>query len=139
MAAHTKRGRRQKNGSGKSNSSSATSKRREKTQKYPSRALSDGPRKELKEAELLSQKLNDQKVDLIKIDLETSFTFAKIAKDAADDREKRLRNRRHARRGYDTITHFLRTAILGQSERDAIEKGIGRLKNELQELGESFA
>ncbi|HEY6464640.1 MAG TPA: hypothetical protein VIY69_01535 [Candidatus Acidoferrales bacterium] len=137
MAVHTKRERRPKSVSGKSNSSSATNKRRAKRQNS-SRAPKERARKELKQAQLLGKQLNDQKVDLIKIDLQTSFTFAKIAKGATDDREKRLRNRHHARRGYDAVTHFLETAKLGRSERDAIEQGIGRLKAELKELGESF-
>lgn len=139
MAVHTKRARRPKSVSGKSNSSSATNKRRAKRQNSANRALKDlAVNNEIGQAQLLGKQLNDQKVDLIKIDLQTSFTFAKIAKDAADDREKQLRNRHHARRGYDAVNHFLETAKLGRSERDAIEQGIGRLKTELEELGESF-
>ena len=138
MAVHTKRERRPKSVSGKSNSSSATNKRRAKRQNSANRGLKDfAVNKEIGQAQLLSKQLNDQKVDLIKIDLQTSFTFAKIAKDSADDREKQLRNRHHARRGYDAVTHFLETAKLARSERDAIEQAIGRLRAELKELGES--
>jgi hypothetical protein len=140
LAAHTKRGRRQKSVSGKSNSSSVTSERR---MRGDASALKDAGygigRREVNHARSLKAELNERKVDLIKVDLETAFTFMKIAQEAGDDQEKRLRNREHARRGYDAVTHFLETAKLGRSEREAIDRRIGQLKTALEDLGESVS
>lgn len=141
LAVHTKRARRPQNASGKSNSSSVTSDKRR-----PIKRTASGPgannralRKELTQSQLLGKQLNERKVDLIKVDLQTASTFAKIAQDAMDNREKRLRNREHARRGYDAILHFAATASLGRSEREEIDQQIRHLKMALEELGESFA
>lgn len=135
MAVHTKHVRRQKNVSGRSSSLSATkAKGRDGRQAIQASALGRG----IKHAQDLSEQLNARKVDLIKVDLETAFTFAKIAQEAADNQAKRIRNRQHARRGYDAVRHFLETARLEQAERDAIDRKIDQLKGLLGELGESF-
>lgn len=140
MAVHTKRARRPKNVSGRSSSSSATSKREVRGEHpKPSETQYPAAREQLKYAQTLKNQLEERKVDLIKVDLDTAFTFARIAQDAADDEEKRLRNREHARRGHDAVVHFFQTAGLDPSEREAIYRRIGQLKSLLEDLGESFA
>ena len=132
---------RPKNGSGKSSSSNGTSsKERSGEQASIVRELARRVvLKERKHSQLLGQELNARKVDLIKVDLQTASTFVKIAQQAGGDREKMLRNREHARRGHDTVVHFLTTAKVERSEREEIEQQIGRLRIALEELGESFA
>lgn len=89
----------------------------------------------VKRAAQLEIELNDRKVDLIKADLDAAYTFASIARQA-NDRNKRLRNRKNARKGYETVLHFLTTAKLTPGEAVEIDKGIARLKRVLVELGE---
>src|SRR5579864_7292989 len=57
-------------------------------------------------ASSLKRELNDRKVDLIKVDLDTAMTFATIARDSSDQ-QKTARNAAHARKGYEAIVHFL--------------------------------
>ncbi len=146
MAVHTKHGRRPKRGSGKSNSSSATKADRVASggkREAPYAADEDRSSNRdwniagLKKAAQLKSDLNDRKVDLIKADLNAASTFASIARES-DDEDKRLRNRKNARRGYDTILHFLSTAKLTQRDADEINGGVARLRRALLELGDTF-
>lgn len=67
----------------------------------------------VKKARDLEAELNDRKVDLIKTDLEAAYTFASTACQA-NDGNKRMRNRKNARKGYDAVLHFLTTADPGR-------------------------
>lgn len=145
LAVHTKRVRRLKRGSGRSSSSSAIRADRSdsvETRAAQSYASTADVNSEMirdvsgvKKARDLEAELNDRKVDLIKADLDASYTFASIACQA-NDGNKRMRNRKNARKGYDTVLHFLTTAKLTQGEAAEIDKGIARLKQALVELGE---
>jgi uncharacterized coiled-coil DUF342 family protein len=86
----------------------------------------------------IKDELNDRKIELMKVDLEVASTFAMIAEDSRNDAVKRTRNRANARRGYDTIIHFMETAILTKADRNTLTKNLGRLKSTLVRLGEEF-
>ena len=146
MGVHTKRGRRPKKGSAKSSSSSATraDHRRSIGARHP---VADTRAKELDSetrqnvagltrARELQSKLNDRKLDLIKADLDTAYTFASMARET-NDQNKKIRNRKNARKGYNSILHFLSTAKLAHRETDAIYEGIAQLRCALIELGET--
>ena len=85
----------------------------------------------------LMQQLNQRKIDLIKTDLDAARTFAQIARDSSDP-EKASRNRRNARKGYDTVNHLLSTADVQPGERQTLETEIAALKSALTQLGETF-
>jgi hypothetical protein len=89
--------------------------------------------------EFLKGELNDRQVELIKVDLETAFTFATIANDADGDAQKRERNTYNARRGYDTVLRYMKTAVMGADERTAINERAGELRDLLSGLGETFS
>lgn len=77
----------------------------------------------------------------ISTDLDTSLTFANLARQAVDDPDKRARNRKNARRGYDAILHFLRrfdAQELAPAEKEEVDRKLAGLKSALTELGETF-
>lgn len=90
-------------------------------------------------SEFLKGELNERQVELIKVDLETAFTFATIANDAGGDAQKRERNTYNARRGYDTVVRYMKTAVIGTDERTAINDRVGELRDVLSGLGERFS
>ena len=71
-------------------------------------------------------------------DLDLAMTMAQIAAQAAQDQQKRLRNRENARRAYDAVVQLSHKAILNESEREQLNEKLGRLKSELETLGEKF-
>lgn len=85
----------------------------------------------------LQAEMNRTKIDLIKTDLEASMTFATIARESSDT-EKTLRNRRNARKGYDSIMHFAATASLTPEDEKQVNEKLGRLKTALVALGDRF-
>ncbi len=87
--------------------------------------------------ESLVDKVNKAKVDVIKIDLDLAITFAKIARES-EDKEAITRNQLNARRAYDSVTHYLSTAVLTQVEEENIKTKLEYLKNALADLGEPF-
>ena len=76
-------------------------------------------------------------VDFIRNDLETALTFAQIAK-RSHEAEKTVRNRRNARRGYNTVVRFLTRTTLTADQQQDIDEKLDRLRSALAELGESF-
>jgi hypothetical protein len=89
--------------------------------------------------EQLKSELNQRKIELIEVDIDTAMTFASIAQGAGDDKQKAGRNRKNARKGYDAVTYFLRGASVSKAERIMIQKRIAQLKEILVGLGEQFA
>jgi len=86
-------------------------------------------------SDALAAELNRAKVDLIRTDLETAITFATIALQA-NDRAKKARNTRNARKGYDAVLHFLRSAEVDRAEGRAIAEQVDRLRALLRNLVE---
>jgi len=74
-------------------------------------------------------------VEFLRTEFETTSVFAKIAADAADP-DKRLRNIQNARKGYDTLVHFVQTLHLSSGERREMQTKISELRRKLISLGE---
>lgn len=90
--------------------------------------------------EILSSaaQLNRTSIDFLKIDLQTALTFSQIALQSNADAEKRRRNRKNARKGYDTIVRLAEKVSLSDRDGRYISRNLERLKSELQQLGEIF-
>ena len=75
--------------------------------------------------------------NFLKVDIATALTFSGIALQA-DDPIKKNRNRRNARKGYDTIVRLVDKVHLSKDDAQVIREGLRRLKSELERLGEVF-
>ena len=80
---------------------------------------------------------NRLKVDLIKTDLNVAITFTEIATESTNE-ETKHRNRGNARKAYDSVLHFLSTAILTPIDEKEITTKLALLKSALMKLGEAF-
>ena len=78
---------------------------------------------------------NPAGVDFLRTEFETSSVFLKIARDTADG-EKKLRNVENARKGYDTLLHFLQRLRLTPDEREEMKSKVSELRCQLLDLGE---
>lgn len=85
----------------------------------------------------IGRALNATAVGVLKTDLDTGLTFARIAENATDARKKR-RNRKNARKAYDSIVDYEKRLELTAEERRDIGEKLGRLKSALIRLGERF-
>ncbi len=86
----------------------------------------------------LTSRANKNGIRALKVDLETGLTLAAIALQAPAGSEKRLRNRRHARKAYDAVTHFSERFTPTETEAQEIKSKLKQLRSVLQGLGESF-
>ena len=69
-------------------------------------------------------------------ELDMCTVFAKYAK--SDSEETKSRNRKNARRAYDSVLHFLAKATLTREARKQIADRLAVLKSDLESLGETF-
>jgi hypothetical protein len=80
----------------------------------------------------------DQKsADFLKVDVVTALTFSKIAMETFDT-VKKQRNRKNARRGYDTIVRLMHKVPLAEEDVRYLSDHLQQLKSNLQNLGEVF-
>jgi hypothetical protein len=108
-------------------------------QKRPNRELNFVARKpSIDEILTAASELNRTSTDFLKIDLQTALTFSRIALENNTDNEKRRRNRRNARRGYDTIIRLIKRVSLSDGDAKFMSYNLERLKSELRQLGEVF-
>lgn len=84
-----------------------------------------------------SAKLNQAKIDFLKIDAETALTFTSIALQA-DNAARRERNRRSARKAYDTLVTLIPEIDLNAQDARILSEKMQRLKSELIRLGETL-
>jgi len=84
-----------------------------------------------------SERLNQTGAEFLKIDVEMALTFTDIARRATDPLRKQ-RNRRAARRAYDSIVRLTARVHLSDEDARTLRQGLTRLKSELKSLGESF-
>lgn len=82
-------------------------------------------------------RLNRASADFLKADVATALTFSGIAL-AADDAGKRDRNRRAARKAYDTVLRLKERVALSDGDVKIMARNLQRLKSELTKLGETF-
>lgn len=86
----------------------------------------------------LKEQFERNKGDFILVEVESGLTFAKVALDAEDE-EKLNRNRKNARKAYDTACRFLQESVIKDEElRRKALTGLAELRRDLQELGEKF-
>jgi hypothetical protein len=83
------------------------------------------------------KEFNRVSTDFLKIDAATGLTFAGIALQT-DDATKKQRNRLAARKAYDTIRRLAKGVDLTPNDAQVLSRDLGRLKSELQTLGETF-
>ncbi len=81
---------------------------------------------------------NRKGVETLKIDLMAGLTRAAIASQAPQHSEKRLRNRREARKAYDSVIGFIPRFELTPTDAEEITDRLAQLKSALEQLGESF-
>jgi hypothetical protein len=83
------------------------------------------------------QQLNATNADFLIIDVETALTFTQLALET-DNQEKKVRNRKNARKAYDTILHLWDNVTFTPTQEGHMHEMIGRLKSDLELLGEKF-
>ncbi len=77
--------------------------------------------------------------DFLITELKTGMMFAGIARRSSRDPRKVDRNRRNARKAYDTVLKFMGTVQLTGSEDVLIRERLQQLKKVLVDLGEPIA
>ena len=73
----------------------------------------------------------------MRVDCDIALTFVSIALEEGDP-ERRRRTAETARKAYDTITRMWEGIKFGEAERRELEDKLGRLKSQLERLGQSF-
>lgn len=86
----------------------------------------------------VAARANRAGADFLRIDVQTALTFSGIALQSGSDEEKRRRNRKSARKGYDSISRLIEKVQLSTREARDISRSLTRLKSELRQLGETF-
>ena len=74
--------------------------------------------------------------DFLKVDVATALTFTGIAL-TANNPERKTRNRRAARRAYETVLHLMPRIQLSEGDAEDLNRNLKRLKSELRSLGEN--
>jgi hypothetical protein len=108
--------------------------RKQNAEEYRSLLPSKALTKQLSDT---GQQLNATNVDFLKIDVETALTFTQLAL-ATDNKEKKERNRKNARKAYDTILRMWNSVTLTPSQEGYIHEKMSRLKSDLDLLDEKF-
>jgi hypothetical protein len=72
-------------------------------------------------------------------DLELGMTFTRIASDARENSDKRVRNRASARRAYDGFFGIAHRASRSEEQHQEVKEKLQQLKSALEQLGEVFA
>lgn len=91
-----------------------------------------------REHELLEEERNRIFAEYLMTDLEISLTFARSALNSGDDALHAERNRRNARRGYDSVVHFKTRLRCSDLQRRELQLRLKELRSLLEKAGESF-
>lgn len=83
------------------------------------------------------ERMNRAGAEFLKIDMETALTFVQIARETGNDSRKR-RNVRAARTAHDTALKLMPKLDLTVEDAQVLKSRLGRLRSELEALGESF-
>ncbi len=94
-------------------------------------------RQALRSFDLTIRRSNYVRLSFLMTELDVGITFAKIALESGNE-DTRTRNRRNARKAYDTALHFLPKIRETQAEDKQINGKLATLKTFLQSLGETF-
>jgi hypothetical protein len=108
-------------------------------QRYPKsrKRLYQSTRAALDGIRTTQAEMNQKSADFLKIDVETALIFSKIALESYDSAKKQ-RNRKNARKGYDTILRLKQKVVLGEDDVRYLSGQLQQLKSNLQSLGEVF-
>jgi hypothetical protein len=88
-----------------------------------------------RKSQSLKEQLDKTQAGFVMTELHTSITFATVALEA-DNLEKKERNAKNARTGFDTALHFSHTAELDRSKGSEYQEKLEVLKGLLRQLGE---
>jgi hypothetical protein len=99
--------------------------------------LSKSTREALDGFRATRDEINRTTAEFLKIDVETALTFSKIAMQSFNV-EKKQRNCKNARKGYETIFRLMHKLDLGQDDAHYLSHQLEQLKSNLQSLGEVF-
>ncbi len=91
-----------------------------------------------RDSAVLLEESNRVGVKLLLTDVETSLTFASLALDTTNSPQKRERNRKNARRGYDAVVYFSRKLKPSQTQRRELSSLLRKLRSRLKQAGEIF-
>lgn len=80
--------------------------------------------------------MNATNADFLRIDVETALTFSGLALETDND-DKKQRNRKNARKAYNTILRLSQNVTFTPSEEAYMHEMMSRLKNDLALLGEN--
>ena len=83
------------------------------------------------------ERLTRASAEFLKVDLEMARTFLFTARQTADV-ARQERNRKAARRAYDTVLRLLERVKLKDDDVRVIVLGLEELRSELEKSGESF-
>ena len=76
-------------------------------------------------------------IDFLKIDTQLGLTFSGIAL-LTDDLPRRERVTLSARKAYETVLKLKRGVALSAVDADSFDRNLGRLRRELETLGQTF-
>lgn len=83
------------------------------------------------------REMNRAGCDFLKVDVATALLFAQTAL-STDDPVKKRRNRKSARKAYDTVIRIAKKIVLTDQDAKYLEKGLKQLRAELTQLGENL-
>jgi hypothetical protein len=83
----------------------------------------------------LAERVNRTQLDFLKLEIAVGRTFSSLALET-NDTEKRARNRRAARKAFDTVLRFRDQIALTRDDTRWLNENLLRLKRELAMLGE---
>jgi hypothetical protein len=81
--------------------------------------------------------LNRANANFLRVDLDTALTFSNLALQSQDS-IKKTRNKRAARRAYETVVKLMGGVELTEEDARILADKLRRLKSELQSLGDVF-
>ncbi len=82
------------------------------------------------------ERMNRVSADFLKVDVETALTFASNALNT-EDGVKKERNRKAARKAYDTVLRLAQKIELTDKEANTLNRGLEKLRADLLALGEA--
>jgi hypothetical protein len=83
------------------------------------------------------RQLNATNADFLRIEVETALTFTDLASQT-NNSEKQIRNRKNARKAYDTIVRMWGDVTFTPEQEGFMHEMMSRLKIKLELLGERF-
>src|SRR4051812_28179078 len=105
-----------------------------KTQRFRAKLAAKAPAVDFL---IARERMNETGAAFLKLDVEMGLTFVDTARQT-NDLSRRRRNRRSARKAYDTVLRLTKKVHLNQEDARSVAQGLDRLKSELESMGESF-